>query len=266
MRELESPPVLKSRWCPARRAQSVGEEIANSASHGVGLLVALVATPFLLNAIARRGNPVVLVGTAVFALTVILLYTASTLYHALAPRTPWKRFFRLLDHGAIFLLIAGTYTPLTLGVLWGPWGWTILSVVWTLAIVGVYLTGFPRLMRGYRREFTERNLPPPTRGNDLANENQALQMFEPVHYPKLSMALYLLMGWLVLIAIAPLWDRLPPAGWGWLAAGGISYTFGITFAVFDRLRYGHFVWHLFVLVGTVCHGVMVWLYAGGTPP
>ncbi|MBK8872302.1 MAG: hemolysin III family protein [Elusimicrobia bacterium] len=212
------------------RPQSLGEEIANSVSHGVGLLGALVATPFLLITIARSGNSAVFVGTAVFAATVILLYTASTLYHALAPNRA-KRLFRMFDHGAIFLLIAGTYTPLTLGVLWGPWGWTILSVVWTLAVAGVFL-----------------------------------KVFETVRHPKLSMGLYLLMGWLILGAVGPLWDRLPRAGWVWLAAGGISYTLGIAFAVFDRVRYGHFIWHLFVLVGTFCHAVMVWRYAGGTLP
>ncbi|MBK8574469.1 MAG: hemolysin III family protein [Elusimicrobia bacterium] len=220
--------MLKTLLADGERPQSIGEEIANSVSHGVGLLGALVATPFLLKTVARSGNTVVLIGTAVFAVTVILLYTASTLYHALAPNRA-KRIFRMFDHGAIFLLIAGTYTPLTLGVLWGPWGWSILSVVWTLAIAGVFL-----------------------------------KVFETVRHPKLSMALYLLMGWLILGAIGPLWGRLPHGGWAWLAAGGISYTLGIAFAVFDRLRYGHFIWHLFVLVGTFCHGVMVWRYAGIT--
>lgn len=222
--------MLKTLLVKGERAQSLGEEIANSVSHGVGLLGALAAAPFMLNAVAQSGNTAVFIGTVVFVVTVILLYTASTLYHSLAPNRA-KRFFRMLDHGAIFLLIAGTYTPLTLGVLRGVWGWTILAIVWTLAIAGVFL-----------------------------------KVLERVRHPKFSMALYLLMGWLVLGAIGPLWDRLPREGWAWLAAGGVSYTLGIAFAVFDRLRYGHFIWHLFVLVGTFCHGVMVWRYAGGALP
>lgn len=212
-----------------KRSQTLGEEIANSISHGVGLLAALAAAPFILKAGERSGTAV-FIGTAVFMVTVVLLYAASTLYHALAPNRA-KRLFRIFDHGAIFLLIAGTYTPLTLGVLWGPWGWSILSVVWTLAVAGVIL-----------------------------------KVFERVRHPKLSMALYLLMGWLILGAIGPLWARLPRMGWAWLAAGGISYTLGIAFAVFERVRYGHFIWHLFVLAGTFCHMVMVWRYAGGTLP
>lgn len=222
--------MLKTLLVEGERPQSLGEEIANSVSHGLGLLAAVVATPFLLMDVARAGDSAVFVGTAIFAGTVILLYTASTLFHALAPNRA-KRLFRLLDHGAIFLLIAGTYTPLTLGVLRGAWGWALLSVVWALALAGVFL-----------------------------------KVFETVRHPKLSMTLYVLMGWLILIAIKPLWARLSPGGWVWLAAGGAAYTLGIAFAVFDRVRYGHFVWHLFVLVGTVCHAMMVWRYAGGPLP
>ena len=218
--------MLRTLLVEGERAQSLGEEIANSVSHGLGLLAAIAATPFLLINVARGGDTAVLVGTAVFSATVILLYTASTLFHALAPNRA-KRLFRLFDHGAIFLLIAGTYTPLTLGVLRGAWGWVILSVVWVLALVGMFL-----------------------------------KVFETVRHPKLSMTLYLLMGWLILVAIKPLWARLPADGWTWLVAGGVSYTLGIVFAVFDRVRYGHFVWHLFVLAGTFCHGIMIWRHAG----
>jgi hemolysin III len=207
------------------RVSSLGEEIANSVSHGVGFLAALVATPFLVLAAARRGGSVAIVGASVFASTMVVLYLASTLYHAL-PRNKAKRVFRVIDHSAIFLLIAGTYTPFTLGVLRGVWGWALFGIVWALAILGVTL----KSMGGIR-------------------------------YPRLSTALYVGMGWLALIAIRPLWIHVPVAGWLWLIAGGVAYTGGIAFYAADRVRYGHFVWHMFVLTGTVCHFFAVLWYA-----
>ena len=211
--------------CPAaNRAPSLGEEIANSVSHGVGLLAALVAAPFLVLE-ARRGGAVAIVGASVFAGTVIVLYLASTLYHAL-PKNTAKRVFRVIDHSAIFLLIAGTYTPFTLGVLRGAWGWTLLGVVWGLAVLGV-----------------------------------TLKSVAGIRYPRLSTTLYVGMGWLALIAIRPLWHLVPLAGWLWLIAGGIAYTAGIAFYAAERMRYGHLVWHLFVLIGTACHFFAVWSYA-----
>jgi hemolysin III len=204
---------------------SLGEEIANAVSHGVGVLAALVATPFLVLAAARRGDWVAIVGASVFAATVVVLYLASTLYHAL-PRNRAKRVFRVLDHSAIFLLIAGTYTPFTLGVLRGAWGWTLFSVVWGLAVLGV-----------------------------------VMKSVGGIRYPRLSTALYVGMGWLALIAIRPLWLHVPVAGWLWLIAGGLAYTAGIAFYAAERLRYGHFVWHVFVLIGTTCHFFAVLWYA-----
>ena len=207
--------------------QSFGEEVANSVSHGVGLLAALGSAPFLIIVAARRGQASDVVGVSVFAATLVILYLASTLYHALPPNRA-KRVFRVLDHGAIFLLIAGTYTPFTLGVLRGPWGWTLLGVVWSLAASGLLLT---------------------TVGG--------------IQHPRLAMGLYLGMGWLALIAIKPLSQHLPPAGLAWLLAGGIAYTAGVAFmAAQRRMRYGHFVWHLFVLAGTGCHLIAVARYAG----
>ena len=207
------------------RAPSLGEEIANSVSHGVGLAAALVATPFLVMVTARRAGSPATVGAGVFAGTVVLLYLASTLYHAWpSPRT--KQALRVLDHSAIFLLIAGTYTPFTLGVLRGPWGWTLFSLVWSLAVLGVIL----KVVGGIR-------------------------------YPRLSTTLYLCMGWLAAIAIRPLWLRLPVSGWLWLVAGGLAYTVGVAFFAADRMRYSHFVWHLLVLTGTVCHFFAVLWYA-----
>ena len=205
--------------------QSLGEEIANSVSHGVGLLAALAAAPFLVSAAVRRGSVSGIAGASVFVTTIVLLYLASTLYHALPPHRA-KRVFRILDHGAVFLLIAGTYTPFTLGVLRGLWGWTLFGVVWSLAALGIVLT---------------------SAGG--------------IRYPRLSTAVYLGMGWLILVAIRPLWLRLPLAGLLWLGAGGIAYTVGVRFLAAKRMRYSHFVWHLLVLAGSTCHFVAVLLYA-----
>jgi len=207
------------------RAQSGGEEIANSVSHGVGLVAALCAAPFLIVHAARKGSEAFLLGASVFALTAVALYLGSTLYHALPPGKA-KRVFRVIEHSAIYLLIAGTYTPFTLGVLRGAWGFTLLALVWGLAAVGV-----------------------------------ALQVVGLPRYPRLSMALYLGMGWLVVMAIRPLWLHVPAAGLAWLVAGGLAYTAGVGFFAAKRLRYGHFVWHLFVLAGTVCHFIAVLFYA-----
>ncbi len=207
------------------RPQSPGEEIANSVSHGVGLVAALVAVPILIVAAVRRGGAVGIVGASVFAGTMVLLYLASTLYHAL-PENKTKRMFQVLDHGAIFLLIAGTYTPFTLGVLRGGWGWTLFGLVWGLAVLGIVL----KIVGGIR-------------------------------IPWLSTCLYLGMGWLVLIAVRPLWVRMPLSGLTWLVAGGLAYTAGVAFFAAERLRYSHFIWHLFVLTGTCCHFFAVLWYA-----
>jgi hemolysin III len=208
------------------REQSTEEEIANSVSHGIGLAAAIFALPFLFAAAVGRGGLAAIIGSGVFALTVVLLYSISTLYHAL-PESAAKRVLRLLDHGAIFLLIAGTYTPITLGVLRGAWGWTLLSLVWCLAVLGILLKA--------------------TRG---------------IRHPRLSMTLYLGMGWLALIAIRPLWLHMPASGILWLAGGGVAYTGGVAFFVLKRVRYAHFAWHLCVLAGTACHFVAVMNYAG----
>jgi hemolysin III len=208
------------------REQSQVEEIANSVSHGIGLIAALVATPFLVMHAARNGDTEFIVGTSIFSTTVILLYLASTIYHAL-PLGRAKRCFRVMEHSAIFLLIAGTYTPFTLGVLRGAWGWTLLVIVWGLAIAGVVLQAFDRTFR-----------------------------------PVLSTGLYLFMGWVVVIAVDPLVARVPTTGLLWLIAGGLSYTAGVFFFATDsRLRYGHLIWHLFVMGGTACHYCAVFWYA-----
>lgn len=208
------------------REQSQGEEIANSISHGLGLVAALVGTPFLIVQAARHGDAGFIAGTSIFSATAAILYLASTLYHAL-PAGKAKRVFRIIEHSAIYLLIAGTYTPFTLGVLSGAWGWTLLGVTWFLAAAGV-----------------------------------ALKAFSRASHPILSTVLYLLMGWVVVIAVDPLLARMPTAGLLWLIAGGLSYTAGVVFFATDsRLQYGHLVWHLFVMAGTACHYFAIIWYA-----
>jgi hemolysin III len=206
--------------------QSTGEEIANSISHGAGLLAAIVGAPILLAAAWERGSPYFLAGATVFAATMLLLYLGSTLYHAW-PQTPFKCFLQVVDHSAIFLMIAGTYTPFALGPLRGPWGWSVLVAAWLMAICGVFMKA--------------------TKG--------------VLHRPRFSICLYLGMGWLVLLVIRPLALAVPTSTIAWLAAGGVGYTAGSIFFVREHVRYSHFVWHLFVLGGTLCHYVAVLTYA-----
>jgi hemolysin III len=209
-----------------QREQSRGEEIANTISHGIGLIAALAVTPLLVIDATKRGDAGFIVGASIFAATMVLLYLSSTLYHAL-PAGKAKRVFRIIEHSAIFFLIAGTYTPFTLGVLRGVWGWTLFGLVWGIALIGV-----------------------------------ALKAFERMSHPIISTGLYLLMGWLIVIAANPMYDRVPVSGLLWLVAGGLAYTAGVAFFVTDsRLRYGHFIWHLFVMTGTACHYCAVLWYA-----
>jgi hemolysin III len=207
------------------RKQSRGEEIANSISHGVGAIAAITGAVILMVMTVRRDSVSQIVGNGVFATTMVLVYVTSTLYHSMT-RERAKHVFRVLDHSAIFLLIAGTYTPFTLGVLRGPWGWSLLAVVWGLAILGIVLTA--------------------TSG---------------IRYPTLSTVVYVAMGWLFVVGVKPLWTNMDPWGMVWLLAGGVSYTGGVAFFAADRIRYGHLVWHLFVIAGTTCHYIAVFQYS-----
>ena len=209
------------------RPQSRGEEIANSVSHGVGAIGAIVAAVFLMVITVRRGGVAHIIGAGVFSITMVLVYLTSTLYHSMTRDRP-KRVFRILDHSAIFLLIAGTYTPFTLGVLRGPWGWSLLAVVWGMAIIGIVFT-----------------------------------VVSKMKYPTLSTAVYVAMGWLFVVGVKPLWQNMQPWGMVWLLAGGVAYTGGVAFFAADRLRFGHAIWHLFVIAGTACHYIAVLDYAAG---
>jgi len=207
------------------RDQSLGEEVANSISHGLGLVAAIVGTPFLILSAIDYADVSFIVGVSIFSATMIMLYLASTLYHAM-PSGKAKYVFQVIDHSAVYLLIAGTYTPFMLGVLEGVWGWSLLASVWTLALIGV-----------------------------------ALKAFGKASHPALSTALYVILGWLILIAIKPLASLMEPNGLLLLVLGGVLYTLGVIFFIIDsRLYYGHLVWHLFVLSGTACHYFAIFYY------
>lgn len=214
------------------RPQTLGEEIANAVSHGAGFVASLVAIPLLVATALRRQHDTWQVAAwTIYGVTLALLYGASTVYHALpAAMAGAKRLWRTVDHGAIYLLIAGTYSPFALGALRGPLGWGLLVTVWTLALAGV---AFKAGGLGFR-------------------------------WPRLSTVLYLMMGWLAVVALRPLAASIGPAGLAWLFGGGVCYTAGVIFFHRDnQIRYGHFVWHLFVLGGSVCHLVAVTGYAAG---
>lgn len=208
------------------RQQSGAEEIANSISHGIGLIAALVGTLILIADAVRNETGRFIIGASVFCATMIMLYFASSVYHALPPGKT-KRVFRVIEHSVIFLLIAGTYTPFTLGVLHGPWGWSLFGVVWGIALIGVSLKAFYLASR-----------------------------------PRLFTSLYLMMGWVAVFAIYPFLVKMQAAGLVLLLVGGLFYTVGVAFFVTDsRLKYGHFTWHFFVMAGTLCHYFAVLWYA-----
>jgi hemolysin III len=209
------------------RAQTFGEELANGISHGIGFLLAIASLPILLVFAPARTTAINIVATCVFSATMMLLYGVSTLYHAWPPGGRAKAWLNRFDHAAIYLFIAGSYTPFVLGVLRGGWGWSLFGVVWTMAVLG----------------FTAK----------LANR---------LKHPLWSTGLYVAMGWVAVVAAAPLIARVPGAGLVWLVAGGLSYTAGAVVFLFDsRVRYAHFIWHLFVLGGSACHFIAVLRYA-----
>ena len=202
------------------------EELANIATHGFGLVASLVAFPLLVAFAVRAGDAAAIIGVSIFAATLVGAYGPSTAYHAM-PAGPRRIFWRRVDQAAVYLLIAGTYTPLALGALRGAWGWTLLTIVWLAAAVGI---GSKVLLR--------------------------------TESPTLETISYLGMGWLLVVAIQPLLERIGWAGFMWLLAGGIAYTIGTAFLVCQsRLRFGHCAWHVFVLGGSTCHAIAIVNYA-----
>lgn len=213
-----------------KRQATAAEELANTLTHGVGLVLSVVGMPFLVLAAMHRSEYAMVVGSSVFGATLIALYAASTCYHAV-PNAPekaaLKRKLRTVDHAAIYLLIAGTYTPFTLGVLRGAWGWTLFGIVWTLAALGVLFK----------------------------------VVFGGGTFSKLSTLVYVAMGWVIVIAIKPLMQSMEHAGLMLLIAGGLCYTGGVVFYIDKRRAWTHPVWHLFVMGGSVCHYFAVLFYA-----
>lgn len=203
---------------------TIGEEIANSITHGIGLLLAICGAAILVVCANLWGNTWHIVTCSIFAATLVLLYLASTLYHGVQqPRA--KMLLQLADHAAIFLLIAGTYTPFTLVNMRGPWGWTIFGIVWGLALLGIAFQAI--LLRRWAWGIV---------------------------------VLYVLMGWTIVIAFKPLFASVAIGGILLLALGGLAYTAGIAFYAWNRLPFNHAVWHLFVIAGSVFHFFAVLYY------
>lgn len=199
-------------------------ELINSLTHGLGLVLSLSAIPLLIVLAATRGSAWHIVGVSVYGATLIALYAASTIYHACRSDKA-RRIFRVLDHSSIYLLIAGTYTPFALVNLRGPWGWTLLGLVWGIAVFGI-----------------------------------TWKLVATARFPGVSIASYLLMGWLVLVAIKPLLASVQFGGIVWLLAGGLAYSLGTIFLGWKKLPYHHAVWHLAVIAGSICHYLAIAKY------
>jgi len=199
------------------------EERANSITHGVGLVLSIAGFAVLLTLAVMHGSALRIVSCAIYGSTLICVYAASTLYHGItAPR--FKHALKIVDHCAIYLLIAGTYTPFLLVNLGGHWGWSLLGVIWGLAMTGILLKFW----------FVD-------------------------HFKIFSTAVYLAMGWLAVVAVKPLLLHISTWGIAWLVAGGLMYTIGVAFFAAPRLRYGHAIWHVFVMAGSICHYIAVLL-------
>jgi len=205
---------------------TVGEEIANSITHGVGVLLGVAGLVLLVTLAAIYGDAWHVVSFSIYGVTLVITFLASTLYHAIQqPRA--KHVFNVLDHASIYLLIAGTYTPILLISMRGPWGWTMFGVIWGSAFIGVV----------FKSLFINR-------------------------FRMLSVAMYVLMGWTCLIAFRPMLRSLGAPGVFWIAIGGLFYTVGVIFYLWKRLPYGHALWHLFVLAGSASHFFAIIRYVG----
>lgn len=203
---------------------TLGEEIANSITHGIGALLSLAGLIILIIFSALKGSPLQTFSVIVYGTSLFLLYLASTLYHSIQHKKA-KQILEIIDHSSIYLLIAGTYTPFTLVTLNGKIGWTIFITVWILALIGIILKPF--FIKKFRI---------------------------------LSTLLYIAMGWMIIFAIKPLIANLPASGIRWLVVGGLLYTIGAVFYIWRKIPYGHMIWHLFVLGGSISHFIAVFFY------
>jgi len=211
-----------------RRPLTLGEEIANSVTHGIGAALSIAGLVAIMAGAALHGSALRIAACAIYGTSLVLLYTSSTIYHALADNRA-KRVFKILDHSSIYLLIAGTYTPVTLITLRGPWGWTLFAVVWGLCVCGI--------------------------------------LFKSLWIGRLKVAstvIYVLMGWCAVVAIRPLLAALSWTGFAWLLAGGLCYTAGVAFYVNSR-RFAHSIWHLFVMAGSFCQYWAIFRYVATGP-
>ncbi len=206
------------------------EELLNALTHGLGAVFALAAGAVLITLASIYGDQWAVIGASIYGVSLILLYVASTLYHAVS-HEPTKARLKVFDHCMIYVLIAGTYTPFTLTSLRGPWGWTLFSLIWGLALAGI-----------------------------------VFKLYYTGRFRWLSTGIYLVMGWLVVVAIEPLMTALPQGAFAWLMAGGVAYTLGTVFYMSERLRFSHAIWHGFVMVGSVCHFAAVLIQVLGQQP
>lgn len=205
-------------------AYSIAEEIANSVTHGIGALLSIAALVLMVVLSITQSSTIAVVASAVYGSSLILLFLASTLYHSVQ-RAHVKKSLKIFDHCAIYLLIAGTYTPFMLISLRGAWGYTMTAIIWSLALFGVIFKIF----------YTEK-------------------------FPKLSLFTYIFMGWLIIVASSELMSKVPVGGLVLLVVGGLVYTLGTIFYAFDKIPYNHAIWHGFVLGGAICHFFAIYLY------
>jgi hemolysin III len=212
-----------SRDAPAN-SETSGERWANTITHGIGAGLSIAALALLVTYAGMHNNPRLVVTVTIYGCSLLLLYIASTCFHVCTgPKA--RHWFKVLDHSAIYCLIAGTYTPFLLMMLRGPWGWSLFGVVWGLALIG-----------------------------------SVLKLFFVHEYEGLSTAIYLLMGWIGIIALKPFLTSVPSGALIWVAAGGIAYTAGVVFFVWEKLKFNHAIWHLFVMAGSVCHFFAIFRY------
>ena len=203
---------------------SLGEEIANGITHGIGAVLSVAGLTLMVLLAVTQGDMARITSALVYGMSLILLFVTSTLYHSFqSPRI--KSIFQILDHCAIYLLIAGTYTPVLLISLRGAWGYSLMAIIWSLALFGIFFKVL------WREQF-----------------------------PKLSLLLYILMGWLIIVASTQMFANIPTGGLVLLLMGGVIYTAGTLFFVWDRIPYNHAIWHLFVLGGSICHFLAIYRY------
>jgi len=222
---MRTSPRLPKPEKPPIHLYSIGEEIANSVTHGIGAALSIAAMAILISIASQYHDTWRIVSFSIYGCSLFFLYLASTLYHAFTHEKT-KRFFRLMDHSSIFLLIAGTYTPPTLIAMRGPWGWTLFGLIWAMAIGGL--------------------------------------IFEIIYigrYKFITLGIYVIMGWLAIIAIKPMIEMLPSGMMKWIILGGLFYTLGIIFYIWNKMPYNHAIWHLFVLAGSAMHffGILFYL-------